>query len=77
MSELGVSFIEAVILSVPEEHKNLCKLETLWAALEEQVACNRVYSLGISDLSKQQLEDLFNWAKVITGEVFNGFDEVV
>jgi len=64
MSDLGVTFIESVILSVPEEHKNLCQLQTLWAALEEQVACNRVYSLGISDLSKQQLEELFDWSKV-------------
>lgn len=64
MAELGVTFIETVILSVPEEHRALSYLQKLWLALEDQVENNRVYSLGVSDLSKVQLEELFNWAKV-------------
>ena len=64
MSALGVTFIESLILSVPEEHTSLEYLKPLWSTLEEQVEANRVYSLGISDLSKSQLEELFGWAKV-------------
>jgi diketogulonate reductase-like aldo/keto reductase len=64
MAELDITFIETVILSVPEEHRDMSYLQKLWLALEEQVDNNRIYSLGISDLSKQQLEELFNWAKV-------------
>ena len=62
--ELNVSFIETVILSVPDDQRTLEHIQPLWSALEDLVAQQRIYSLGISDLSKVQLEELFNWATV-------------
>ena len=64
MGELNVSFIETVILSVPDDQHTLEHIQPLWSALEEQVTQQRVYSVGISDLSKVQLEELYNWATV-------------
>ena len=59
-----MSFIETVILSVPDDRRTLEHIQPLWSALEEYVSQQRVYSVGISDLSKAQLEELFNWATV-------------
>ena len=64
MGELNVSFIETVILSVPEDQRSLEHMLPLWSALEDHVSQQHVYSLGISDLSKLQLEELYNWATV-------------
>jgi len=64
MGELNVSFIETVILSVPDDQRALEHIQPLWSALEEQVSQQRVYSVGISDLSKVQLEELYDWATV-------------
>jgi len=64
MGELNISFIETVILSVPDDRHTLEHIQPLWSALEEQVSRQRVYSLGVSDLSKVQLEELYNWAMV-------------
>ena len=64
MGELNISFIETVILSVPDDRHTLEHIQPLWSALEEQVSRQRVYSLGVSDLSKVQLEELYNWATV-------------
>lgn len=64
MGEVNVSFIETVILSVPDDLRTLEHIQPLWSALEEQVSQQRVYSLGISDLSKVQLEELYDWASV-------------
>jgi glutamate--cysteine ligase regulatory subunit len=64
MRELNVTFIETVILSVPEDHRTLDFVSPLWSALEQQVTAEKVYSLGISDLSKDQLEKLYDCATV-------------
>lgn len=64
MSELEVSSLETVILSVPQQHRKLEDLQTVWRALEELVESEKVFSLGISDLSTTQLEELYNWALV-------------
>jgi len=65
MGELNVSFIETVILSVPDDQRSLEHIQPLWLAIEEAVSQQRVYSVGISDLSKVQLEELYNWATVL------------
>ena len=64
MAELNVSFIETVILSVPDDQRTLENIQPLWSALEEYVSQQRIYSVGISDLSTTQLEELYNWATV-------------
>lgn len=70
MSELEVSSLETVILSVPQQHRKLEDLQTVWRALEELVESEKVFSLGISDLSTTQLEELYNWALVRVAENF-------
>jgi len=64
MGELNVSFIETVILSVPDDQRTLNNIQPLWSALEDYVSQQRIYSVGISDLSFTQLEELYNWATV-------------
>jgi len=64
MADLNISFIETVILSVPDDRRTLEHIQPLWSALEDHVSQQRIYSLGISDLSKLQLEELYNWATV-------------
>jgi len=64
MGELNVSFIETVILSVPDDQRTLQHIQPLWSALEQHVTQQHIYSLGISDLSLAQLEELYNWATV-------------
>lgn len=68
LTELNITFIETVILALPEleedEEVSLSVIQPYWEALEEMVEGERVLSLGIADLNKQQLEELYNWAKV-------------
>lgn len=49
---------------MPEEDLTLDLIKPLWEALEEMVEKRVVLSLGIADLQKPKLEELFNWAKV-------------
>jgi len=71
MGELNVSFIETVILSVPDDRRTLEHIQPLWSALEDQVSQQRVYSLGISDLNAAQLGELFNWAMVGYHQIYD------
>lgn len=64
MTSLNVSFIETVILSVPEDQRSIESLDPLWSVLEQHVKEVRVYSLGVSDLNKDQLQELYEWTTV-------------
>lgn len=68
LTELNITFIETVILALPEleedEEVSLSVIQPYWEALEEMVEGERVLSLGIADLNKELLEELYNWAKV-------------
>ncbi|XP_059175912.1 glutamate--cysteine ligase regulatory subunit-like [Physella acuta] len=71
LNELNTNFVETLLLSVSpsvdEEDDQSVSLKTLqpyWEAMEELVASDKVLSLGICDLNKESLEDLYNWAKV-------------
>ena len=64
MCELGVNFVETVILSVPASCRNLETLHPIWQQLEALVDAEKVFSLGMADLDKEQLEALFLEAKV-------------
>lgn len=50
---------------------NLKTLQPYWEAMEELVASDKVLSLGICDLNKESLEDLYNWAKVNSLTYYN------
>ena len=58
MVELGVNFVETVLLSMSmfesEEEITVDLLRPHWQALEQLVAEERVLSLGISDLDKKK-----------------------
>ena len=53
-----------MLISLPESRCTVEELKPIWETLEEYVRHNKVLSLGVSDLSKSQLEELYNWAEV-------------
>ena len=65
LSDLGTSYLETVLLSVPEGRQNLEDMRETWEELEELVSQERVLSLGVAEFNKVQLEELYNWAKVL------------
>ncbi|XP_048775053.2 glutamate--cysteine ligase regulatory subunit-like [Ostrea edulis] len=72
LAELNITFIETVLLALPEleeEEKDLSLsvIQPYWKLLEEMVEEEKVLSLGIADLDKEQLEELYNWAKIKPG----------
>ncbi|CAC5377850.1 glutamate--cysteine ligase regulatory subunit-like [Mytilus californianus] len=68
LKELNVSFIETVLLALPEfedeDDLTLDIIKPYWTCLEELVDSEAVLSLGIADLNKTLLEQLYNWARV-------------
>lgn len=67
--EFNITFIEIVILVLSEleedEEVFLFVIQSYWEVLEEMVEGERVLFFGIVDLNKEQLEELYNWVKVI------------
>lgn len=63
-----MSFIETVLLALPEfedeDDLTLDVIKPYWTCLEELVDSEAVLSLGIADLNKSLLEQLYNWARV-------------
>ena len=70
MTHLDVSSIETVLLAVPDEQYSQEKVAPLWECMEEMVTRERVYTLGMSDLSRTQLEELYTTAKVATLNIY-------
>ncbi|XP_064616948.1 glutamate--cysteine ligase regulatory subunit-like [Liolophura sinensis] len=68
MSQLDVTFIETVLLSFPgrEEELTLEEIQPYWQVLEGLVEGESasVLSIGVSDLSTNQLKQLYQWAQV-------------
>ncbi|KAJ8038675.1 Glutamate--cysteine ligase regulatory subunit [Holothuria leucospilota] len=69
MTELHTETIDVLLLSVSErpnalETFHMDHLKTLWSVLERMVENNQIKMLGVCDLDKQGLEELYNWAKV-------------
>ena len=67
LDELGISYLETVLLSVPEGQEDLASVRPLWEALETMVHGDKVLSLGVAEFSKDQLEALYEWAQVGEG----------
>ena len=65
MCDLGLTFIETLIVSVPDTHHSIEALAPIWKTLEKLVKTDKVYSLGISDLKKDELEQLYETAQVV------------
>jgi diketogulonate reductase-like aldo/keto reductase len=71
LEELGITYLETVLLSVPEGQEDVASVRPLWEALESMVHGDKVLSLGVAEFSKDQLEALYEWAAVrgVMGEV--------
>ncbi|XP_014670750.1 PREDICTED: glutamate--cysteine ligase regulatory subunit-like [Priapulus caudatus] len=67
LCELGVSQLDVLILAcpdTPDDEMSLDLIKPLWLILEGMVEQRLLLSLGIADLQKETLEQLYNWAKV-------------
>ncbi|KAK3087720.1 hypothetical protein FSP39_009591 [Pinctada imbricata] len=67
LKEMDVDFIETVLLSFPDFEDGALTLENIqpyWKVLEKLVEDEVVLALGISDLDKCLLEQLYDWAQI-------------
>ncbi|KAK2175732.1 hypothetical protein NP493_711g01021 [Ridgeia piscesae] len=64
LTDLGIGHIETVLLAFAEKRRNLETLQASWLTLERLHKCFKVFSLGVADLNKTQLEGLYSWAEV-------------
>jgi len=79
LNELGTSYVETVLLAVspcveeddpdylttPEQQPAaMDRLKPYWEVMEQLVKDDKVLSLGVCDLNKDVLQDLYTWAKV-------------
>lgn len=67
LSEIDVTFLETALLSFPElenEDLTLDIIRPYWEVLEDLVHKEVILSLGMADLDKTLLEELYNWAEV-------------
>ncbi|KAL8612762.1 hypothetical protein ACOMHN_033433 [Nucella lapillus] len=68
ITELNASFVETVLLSLSmfdsEEEITVERIQPYWQALESMVDQKRVFSIGVSDLDKSKLAQLYSMAKV-------------
>lgn len=65
---LAVSQLDSVIIAPPApqegESQTLAHLQPAWEQLEALVRSQRIAAIGTSDLDKDLLEQLYNWAQV-------------
>jgi len=72
-----VTFIETVLLAFPEfdedDELTLDLIKPYWTCLEQLVDSEIVLSIGIADLNKTLLEELYNWSRVRQVLFFVGY----
>uniref|UniRef100_A0A3P9MAU4 Glutamate--cysteine ligase regulatory subunit n=1 Tax=Oryzias latipes TaxID=8090 RepID=A0A3P9MAU4_ORYLA len=64
---LAVSQLDSVIIAPPpplEAEQSLAHLQPAWEQLEALVRSQKIAAIGTSDLDKDLLEQLYNWAQV-------------
>lgn len=65
---LAVSQLDSVIIAPPGppegDSQTLAHLQPAWEELEALVRCQQIAAIGTSDLDKDLLEQLYNWAQV-------------
>lgn len=64
MNELGIKTIETVLVALPEKLFTTENIQNLWTKLEHYVDDNQIFSIGFSDLDTDDLERLYNSAKI-------------
>ena len=75
MNELGISSVETLLVSIPAvKDLDFAAFQPVWEAMEALYDNDTVYSLGVCDFNKEQLENLYDWAKVTT---FTSLTDVV
>lgn len=69
MQDLETQFVETLLLSLstndPDVEITVEHIKPYWLVLEQLVSQEKVLSLGMSDLDKKNLEELYAWAKVL------------
>ena len=65
---LAVSQLDSVIIAPPwpleGDSQSLAHLQPAWEELESLVRSQQIAAIGTSDLDKDLLEQLYNWAQV-------------
>lgn len=67
MTKLGLNYVEILIVAFPDSLEDALEGDDVllvWSALEELVEDGMILSLGVSDMSVQQLESLCSYVKV-------------
>ena len=67
LSELGLSGVHALLLAFPHPSESLLSLDLLtsiWKEAELLVKEGVAETVGVADLDKGQLEELYEWAEV-------------
>lgn len=63
-----MSQLDSVIIAPPGpsegDGQTLAHLQPAWEELEALVRCQQIAAIGTSDLDKDLLEELYNWAQV-------------
>jgi len=67
LTKLGLNYVEIVVVSFPDNLEDALEGDDVllvWSALEELVDDGMILSLGVSDMSVQQLESLCSYVRV-------------
>ncbi|CAG0918013.1 unnamed protein product [Notodromas monacha] len=65
METLNLDFVESVILAIPVGNENVnSHLKPCWQQLENFVRSSKILTIGCSDITTDELKDLFSWAQV-------------
>ncbi|XP_074655414.1 glutamate--cysteine ligase regulatory subunit-like [Tubulanus polymorphus] len=65
MESLGTTYLETLLVALPENITQDFSLEAVkpvWSQLEKLVQDKHLIHIGFSDLNKQQLEQVYDWA---------------
>lgn len=75
---LAVSQLDSVIIAPPGllegDSQTLAHLQPAWEELETLVRSQRIAAIGTSDLDKDLLEQLYNWAQVCRNLIYVRLD---
>ena len=67
LSELGLSSVDSLILSFPpcsEDDLTLTWMQPVWREMEQLSATGVARSIGVADLFRDRLKELYDWSTV-------------
>ena len=67
LSELGLSSVDNLILSFPscsEDDLTLTQMQPVWQEMEQLSTAGVARSIGVADLFKDRLKELYDWSSV-------------